>query len=42
MRQGGLRLVSYNDTAHLDGAGFHEANAEGGVPGPATREGKSE
>jgi broad specificity phosphatase PhoE len=42
VRQGRLRLVSYNDTAHLDGAGFHEANAEGGVPGSATREGKSE
>lgn len=35
VRDGQMRLVSYNDTAHLDsGAAFHVANAEGEtVPG---------
>lgn len=30
--RGGLRLVSYNDTAHLNGAGFQVASAEGAAP----------
>jgi probable phosphoglycerate mutase len=30
VQHGALRLVSYNDTAHLDGAGFSTASAEGG------------
>ena len=38
---GALRLVSYNDTAHLDG-GFQVSNAEGAGPRPLVREGKSE
>ena len=38
---GALRLVSYNDTAHLDG-GFQVSNAEGASPQPLVREGKSE
>jgi len=42
MRHGHLRLVSYNDTAHLDGAGFHEANAEGAAPSRPLYEAKSE
>jgi probable phosphoglycerate mutase len=29
---GALRLISYNDTAHLDGAGFQVASAEGAAP----------
>lgn len=31
-QRNGLRLVSYNDTAHLDGAGFQVASAEGAAP----------
>lgn len=42
MRHGHLRLVSYNDTAHLDNGLFQEANAEGARPVQAMREGKSE
>lgn len=38
---GALRLVSYNDTAHLDG-GFQISNAEGAGSRPAYREGQSE
>jgi probable phosphoglycerate mutase len=38
---GALRLVSYNDTAHLDG-GFQISSAEGAAPRPAYREGRSE
>lgn len=38
---GALRLVTYNDTAHLDG-GFQVSNAEGAGPRPLVREGKSE
>ncbi len=32
VRSRGLRLVSYNDTAHLDGVGFQVASAEGVAP----------
>lgn len=42
MRDGHLRLVSYNDTAHLDNGLFRVANAEGAGLGQPTREGKSE
>ncbi len=42
MRYGHLRLVSYNDTAHLDNGLFQESNAEGAGSGQPTREGKSE
>jgi probable phosphoglycerate mutase len=42
MRHERLRLVSYNDTAHLDNGAFQEANAEGAGPGQPAREGKSE
>lgn len=45
MRDGHLRLVSYNDTAHLDNGLFAEANAEGAGTGQPTRplrEAKSE
>jgi broad specificity phosphatase PhoE len=38
---GSLRLVSYNDTAHLDG-GFQVSNAEGAGPRRLAREGSSE
>lgn len=38
---GSLRLVSYNDTAHLDG-GFQVSNAEGAGPRRLAREGTSE
>lgn len=38
---GALRLVSYNDTAHLDGS-FQVSNAEGAPPRPIIREGRSE
>jgi len=41
-RHGALRLVSYNDTSHLDGDGFAIANAEE-LSGPGlAAEGKSE
>lgn len=42
MRHGHLRLVSYNDTAHLDNGLFQEANAEGAGASQPKREGKSE
>lgn len=42
MRHGHLRLVSYNDTAHLDNGLFHEAHAEGAGARQPTREGRSE
>ncbi len=42
MRHGRLRLVSYNDTAHLDNGPFSESNAEGAGLGQLRREGKSE
>lgn len=42
MRDGHLRLVSYNDTAHLDNGLFRVANAEGAGLDQPTREGKSE
>lgn len=42
MRHGHLRLVSYNDTAHLDNGLFQESNAEGAGSSRSTREGKSE
>ncbi|HNS01558.1 MAG TPA: histidine phosphatase family protein [Anaerolineae bacterium] len=42
MRDGHLRLVSYNDTAHLDNGLFQAANAEGAGAVQPTREGKSE
>lgn len=35
-QRGGLRLVSYNDTAHLDGVGFQVATAEGAAPATQT------
>ena len=38
---GALRLVSYNDTAHLDG-GFQVSNAEGAGSRPLVKEGRSE
>jgi broad specificity phosphatase PhoE len=42
LRAARLRLVSYNDTAHLDNGLFQEANAEGAGQAPALRTGKSE
>jgi probable phosphoglycerate mutase len=42
MRQGRLRLVSYNDTAHLDNGQFQESNAEGAGSSQPMRQGKSE
>jgi probable phosphoglycerate mutase len=42
MRGGRLRLVSYNDTAHLDNGLFQEANAEGAGRVQPLRVGKSE
>lgn len=42
MRHGHLRLVTYNDTAHLDHGGFLESNAEGVGAYDPPREGKSE
>ncbi len=42
IRNGHLRLVSYNDTAHLDNGMFQEANAEGAGRSPGPLGGKSE
>jgi probable phosphoglycerate mutase len=42
MRHGHLRLVSYNDTAHLDNGVFQEANAEGAGLAQPQHEAKSE
>jgi len=42
MRGGRLRLVSYNDTAHLDNGLFQEANAEGAGRVQPLRVGRSE
>jgi probable phosphoglycerate mutase len=42
MKHGHLRLVSYNDTAHLNNGLFQESNAEGAGSSQPTREGKSE
>lgn len=42
MRHGHLRLVSYNDSAHMDNGLFQESNAEGAGSSQPTREGKSE
>ena len=42
MRHGHLRLVSYNDTAHLDNGVFQEANAEGPRLAQPQHEAKSE
>ncbi len=42
MRHGHLRLISYNDTAHLDDGVFQEANAEGAGLGQPMRAGRSE
>lgn len=42
MEHGALRLVSYNDTAHLDGGLFKVSNAEGGSPASPGMEGRSE
>lgn len=42
MQHGRLRLVSYNDTAHLNGATFQVANAEGAAPAQTMHEGHSE
>lgn len=39
MRNGHLRLISYNDTAHLDNGLFQEASAEGAQPSHALHEG---
>jgi broad specificity phosphatase PhoE len=42
IRHGHLRLVSYNDTAHLDNGLFQEATAEGAGLSQPTSEGKCE
>jgi probable phosphoglycerate mutase len=42
MRHGHLRLVSYNDTAHLDDGLFQEANAEGAGLAQPQHEARSE
>lgn len=42
MRPGHLRLVSYNDTAHLDDGLFQEANAEGAGLAQPQHEARSE
>lgn len=42
LQHGQLRLVSYNDTAHLDGAGFQVSNAEGAGFRPPASQGRSE
>ena len=42
MRYGHLRLVSYNDTAHLANGLFQESNAEGAGASQPTPEGRSE
>ncbi len=42
VRDGHLRLVSYNDTAHLDNGLFQASNAEGAGASQPTRKGSSE